>query len=257
MKRIIIIVSVLFPMLLNAGVIVKKSGEKIEHVTIKSVTDTEILYKTSKGGNASISKSEASAILYDDGRYEEIQTQKAAVIEDDEPQKSSSAMETSRNDEPKEKGEKRMIPQLCYKEASKVYKAVYKEHYDNALQQGFSKSQAYKIASEEAYEAKQKALDECYTQIVVEGKEYVPSITVKEEGTKAQKQPTSKPAKKIIPQACYAEGNKVYKETFKAAQEKALHQGYSKTQAYMVASDAAQEAKQQAIDECYNNTVGE
>lgn len=72
MKRLIIIALVLLPALLNAGVILKKSGQRLEEVSIKSVTDTEIVYTTLDGAETSIQKSEVSAVLYDDGRYEEI-----------------------------------------------------------------------------------------------------------------------------------------------------------------------------------------
>ena len=48
----------------------KQSGERLEDVTIKSVTDTEIVYILN-GAETTLQKSEV-AILYDDGRYEEI-----------------------------------------------------------------------------------------------------------------------------------------------------------------------------------------
>ncbi len=79
MKKIIIILFALLPMLMYAGVIVKQSGENIEDVTIKSITDTEILYVTADGKEASISKSQVSSVLYDDGRYEEIRQNEIPV----------------------------------------------------------------------------------------------------------------------------------------------------------------------------------
>ena len=72
MKRIFVILFALLPMLMYAGVIMKKSGDRIDNVSIKSVTDTEIIYTTGSGKKASVLKSEVSAVLYDDGRYEEI-----------------------------------------------------------------------------------------------------------------------------------------------------------------------------------------
>lgn len=74
MKRIIVILFALLPMFLNAGVIVKKSGERLEDISIKQVTDTEIVYIAANGEEISILKSDVSAILYDDGRYEEIRS---------------------------------------------------------------------------------------------------------------------------------------------------------------------------------------
>ena len=60
------------PAVMNAGVILKKNGERIENVSIKQVTATEVVYIASNGEEMSILKSDVAAILYDDGRYEEI-----------------------------------------------------------------------------------------------------------------------------------------------------------------------------------------
>ena len=80
MKRIIIILLALLPMLAQAGVIMKRSGERLEDVTIKSVTDSEIVYELN-GVETTLPKSEVSAILYDNGRYEEIKFPKAEAVE--------------------------------------------------------------------------------------------------------------------------------------------------------------------------------
>ncbi len=82
MKRIIIILFAFLPMLAQAGVIMKRSGERLEDVTIKSVTDSEVVYELS-GQEMTLLKSDVSAILYDDGRYEEIkQTPLKTLLED-------------------------------------------------------------------------------------------------------------------------------------------------------------------------------
>lgn len=80
MKRTIIILFALLPMLMQAGVIMKRSGERLEDVTIKSVTDSEIVYELN-GQEVIIPKSEVSAILYDNGHYEEIKSHKAEAVE--------------------------------------------------------------------------------------------------------------------------------------------------------------------------------
>lgn len=72
MKRIFVILFAMLPMLMNAGVIMKKSGERIEDVSIKSASGSDVVYLTTSGKEVTLSKSEVSAILYDDGRYEEI-----------------------------------------------------------------------------------------------------------------------------------------------------------------------------------------
>ena len=79
MKRTIIILFALLPMFLNAGVIMKKSGDRIENISIKSVTDNEVIYTAENGHEMSILKSEVSAVLYDDGRYEEIRQNEVPV----------------------------------------------------------------------------------------------------------------------------------------------------------------------------------
>jgi hypothetical protein len=85
MKKVLIFFAFL-PTFLYAGVIVKQSGERLEDVTIKSVTESKIVYVIN-GEDATLPKSDASAILYDDGRYEEISYQTPSynqTIYDDE-----------------------------------------------------------------------------------------------------------------------------------------------------------------------------
>lgn len=72
MKRILIILVSMMPAFLYAGVILQKNGDRLEDVSIKSVNETEIIYITQNGEETSILKSDVSAILYDNGRYEEI-----------------------------------------------------------------------------------------------------------------------------------------------------------------------------------------
>ncbi len=97
MKRTIIILFALLPMFLYAGVIMKKSGDRIENVSIKSVTDTEVIYVAGNGEDASVLKSDVSAILYDDGRYEEIRQNELPSSENAQPDEkpSYSAKEVS------------------------------------------------------------------------------------------------------------------------------------------------------------------
>ena len=264
MKRLILIVFVLFPILIQAGIIVKKSGEQIDNVTIKSVTDAEVEYKISNGKSKTIPRSEVSAILYDDGRYEELRPQ--IIISDISQNASESSVESSEASsqtavsQKKEKRERKIIPQACYNEANAVYKTIYTEKLEQALQQGFSKHQAYQIADEAARQEKQQLLDECYDWVVVKGNEYESWNYKKEEqdNDKVSQQSSnssSVPTKKVIPQACYAEGNNVYKKVYQETLDKALKQGYSKSQAYRIASDAGLEAKQEAIEECYNRLL--
>lgn len=61
--------------------------------------------------------------------------------------------------------------------------------------------------------------------------------------------------KKIIPQICYTEGKNVYDAVYKEGQIQAVRRGYSKAQAISIAGEFAEQAKQKAIDECYESIV--
>lgn len=74
MKRLILLLLIITPALLYAGVIMKKTGETIEDITIQTVSNNEIVY-LQNGNEYTISKSDVSAILHDDGRFEEIKQQ--------------------------------------------------------------------------------------------------------------------------------------------------------------------------------------
>lgn len=100
MKRIFFIVCLLIPSLLYAGIIMKKSGERLEDVSIKSASGDVITYITEEGEEVSLPKSEVSAILHDDGRYEEIKqesTPKQTVINSSEAAESSSSVPQQNN----------------------------------------------------------------------------------------------------------------------------------------------------------------
>lgn len=89
MKRLLISFLAILSMTLQAGVIVKQSGERIEDVSIKSASGSDIIYLTTSGEEITVPKSEVSAILYDDGRYEEIRQSSSSITETN--QNSSSA----------------------------------------------------------------------------------------------------------------------------------------------------------------------
>lgn len=83
MKRTLTCFALLFPMILQADIIVKKSGERLEDVHIKSFSGSEIIYTPEDGDVAVLMKSDVSAILYDDGRYEEFNQTSETPSEDD------------------------------------------------------------------------------------------------------------------------------------------------------------------------------
>lgn len=73
MKRIVLFLLVIScaGFIFAQDIIVTKAGTNIEDVTVKSITNTEIVYILN-GTETTLPRSEAAAILYSDGRYEEI-----------------------------------------------------------------------------------------------------------------------------------------------------------------------------------------
>jgi len=84
MKRLAIIIYLVLPMMLYAGVIVKKSGDRLEDISIKSSEGEEFVYVDENGVEGRVPRAEVSAVLYDDGRYEEINTQPAPIVTNNE-----------------------------------------------------------------------------------------------------------------------------------------------------------------------------
>ena len=428
MKKVIVLLFAILPMFLHAGVIVKKSGENLDGVSIISVTDSEIKYTTSSGEEATILKSEVSAILYDDGRYEEIKqstslsnqaqpvyyqngedegkeqalnvlafgnytmkiykpdhefdgatveyraiykNQKAepewtylgtapfcymttsstknpflgkeaqalaenrplyidnwknvkkvefrlskegyetvvvsplvqidftglfyfislnklkplksdakagAVVAASAVETAEASAEAEKPETPKKQPAKKMqkvseskntpvaeqkpvdervIPQGCLKEGKKVYDNAFEEASARAMQQGYSKSQAKTIAEEVALKEKEKAINECYHQIVELDKEYdfKNSQAMVEIDASYSEVMASAAIKEMIPKACDDYAKEAYDNAYKDALAKAKRQGYSKSQADKIADEAAQIEKKKAVDECYNRIV--
>ncbi len=425
MKKIFVLLIAVLPILLHAGVIVKQSGESLDGVNIKSVTDTEIVYITSSGKEESMLKSEATAILYDDGRYEEIKqsifpasqgqtdfdnqdmsdegkeqainvlaygnsvmkiykadhefdgstveyrvfykgrdgesewmylgttpffyaTSKGAKdaflgkeaqdlaenrplyvdnwknvkkvefrlskegyetvvvtpliqvsftglyyflslnklkpidvsTKEKAPKASKKNADTSTSAQPKkQKADKkvqknkedendtldaeqkvadtRMIPQGCLNEGKKAYDKAFEEASAKAMRQGYSKSQAKKIAELVAPKAQEKTINDCYHRVVELDEEYdfkKSKITVEIDEFYSDVM-ASDAIKEMIPDACDDYAQKAYDKAYEAAFAKAKKKGYSKSQAEKVADDAALIEKQKALDECYNRVV--
>ena len=327
MKKLFLLFSLL-PMFLHAGVIVKHSGDRLEDVSIKSVTATEIVYIAEDGKEASISKSEISAVLYDDGRYEEFKqasiTQQEPVAGNDvvDPQTPAAKKEYTPAEITEGSKEYNVFAYGVYGGigyfASDKYNDVVVEYrviYDsqteepefqylgttpfayatekftqssfagklNAKLMNIVEPKALVIANEAELKAVEFRLSKpgYKTTVVKPFKDYIigggPVMYISLDKLKASVgddnnnpptvgatpkvvEPAPKAAdstpivkdsnKKMIPKICYEEGQKAY-----AAFEKALKIGYSKGQAYSIAGDAGVEAKQKAIDECYETRV--
>ena len=176
MKRIILILFILLPIISYAGVIVKRSGERLEGVSIKTASGNDVIYVTKQGTQVTLSKSEVSAILYDDGRYEEI----PIVMEPDEnPLEKITSENASNNMDAMESSSKSVtvhtreqqqntktpIPQKCMNEGNDVYKKTFEAERNKFVQLGYSKTQAYQMASNKAYLAKQEAIEKCCEEV--------------------------------------------------------------------------------------------
>lgn len=73
MKNVIVFfLFFVFPLNLSAGIIVLANGDNIEDASNISIQDQFVLYKQ-QGKNISVPIEEVTAILYDNGNYEEIQ----------------------------------------------------------------------------------------------------------------------------------------------------------------------------------------
>ncbi|MCQ2347135.1 MAG: hypothetical protein MJZ92_04315 [Paludibacteraceae bacterium] len=86
---------IIFPLNIFAGIIVLTTGNNIEGISNISVRDQLVLYQQN-GKSMSLPMEEVSAILYDDGRYEEIQ-HKSSNYQEDFPQETYSNAENETN----------------------------------------------------------------------------------------------------------------------------------------------------------------
>lgn len=81
---------IIFPSNIFAGIIVLTTGNNIENISNISVQDQLVLYQQN-GKNMSLPVEEVSAILYDDGNYEEIRHKSSNYQEDSSPETYSNA----------------------------------------------------------------------------------------------------------------------------------------------------------------------
>ena len=151
----------------------------------------------------------------------------------------------------------RMIPQGCLNEGKKVYDKAFEEASAKAMQKGYSKQQAKKIADAVALKEQEKTINDCYHRVVELDEEYdfkKSQITVDIEDSYTEAM-AIEAIIEMVPEACNSEGVKAYNMTYKEAFAKAVRKGYSKQQADKIADEAAQIEKKKAIDECYNRIV--
>lgn len=177
MKRILFIIGVILcaGCVLAQDIIVLKSGERIEHTKVQSITDRDITY-VQNGNTISVPHNSVEAILYEDGRYEEI---KATYVGDSA---SIAAVEQLGYDAVElqamiNNGEDRKLllwqdktyPKDCRKagkkEYYKVFTELYKPAFKEAKKNGLNGFEAMQEAANEAFpkavKASNDALREC------------------------------------------------------------------------------------------------
>lgn len=180
-------------LVLAQDIILTKAGTTIENVTVVSVTADNVTYKQAKT-QKSIASSEVDGILYKDGRYitppskqtisvDEVTSSSDAWDMGDVPQqqdytesvniimsgsfpmpeKKTSQRKTSSSTVTKEeKRRQREAEKACFEEAFQAYMSSFEEVKSQALQQGYSKVQANKLAKEEATKMYTQALQKCF-----------------------------------------------------------------------------------------------
>lgn len=161
--------------LLAQDIIALKNGERIEDVQILSVDNKEVTYST-QGKTVTLPHNSVQAILYADGRYEEL---KATFVSDSASV--AAAEQLGYNAEELQtivdQGEDRKMllwqdktyPAACRKAGKKVYFKVFQEYYAPAFKEakksGMKNQEAMQQAIEKAFipaaKASNEAVREC------------------------------------------------------------------------------------------------
>lgn len=117
MKRLALILTVL-PCVVYAGVIVKTNGDRLEDVSIQSSENNVFVYVDEDGKQGSVPRSEVSAVLYDDGRYEEI---KQEVVPEAAPIVITESAEDQAPTEDKRPAKENPAPAVAFEGEGKQY----------------------------------------------------------------------------------------------------------------------------------------
>ncbi len=172
MKRIILFCLTIFcaGYILAQDILALKNGEQIENVQVISITDTTITY-SQNGQHNSVPRNAVSAILYADGRYEEI---KASLVGSNESIAAAEQFGYDANELQTliNNGEDRKMllwqdktyPSECRKIGKKVYyqtfSPIYQEAYKEAKASGLKGADAMQKAIEKAFPPAVKASNE-------------------------------------------------------------------------------------------------
>ena len=175
MKRFIILMMAIScaVLILAQDVISLKSGDRIENVKVLSITDSVIVY-VMEGNEIKLPRNSVDAILYEDGRYEEIKATNR--IEDTIVSKyqesidensfmqyygSDGRLQVAFFDKTYSKECRKVVKKVYYKEFESLYKPAYKE----AKKKGLSNMAATRYALNKilpiVIEDSDKAVREC------------------------------------------------------------------------------------------------
>lgn len=151
-------------------IIALKNGQRIENVTVSSITDKEIIY-VNEGNEISIPRNSADAVLYADGSYEQI---KPTLVGDSASVAAAEQLGYDANElqQMMNNGEDRKMllwqdnsyPKECRKAGKKVYYKVFNDLYKPALKEakegGLSHMEAMQQAMQKTFMAAMKASNE-------------------------------------------------------------------------------------------------
>lgn len=178
-----------------ADVVILNEYEQISDVKVQLPIIGDTISYTEEGVLKHIAKNNVSAVLFDNGRYQEIihstpawdipdsvlkAEEKAALdvlkqTQDETTENVSQQKHTDVSSETTNQDSKvvnildanntsatpTIIPQQCMNLGNEEYKRVFAEQRASALQKGYSKRQAYMLASDAAFKAKQQVIEEC------------------------------------------------------------------------------------------------
>lgn len=151
MKKILFVVMLTISSMLSfAGVIMTTNNERIEDVNIQSETDSTIIY-LQNGVVKSIPIEQVSGILYDDGQYRELLSERVEF----------SVGSTTRNVKTEQQKKEERQHKECQKNANKLFNKKFQEIYSQCIKVGYTQEDAKIKAREEAAIVKEQALRDC------------------------------------------------------------------------------------------------
>lgn len=158
--------------ILAQDIVVLKSGERIENTKVQSITDKDITYIQNEN-TISIPHNSVAAILYEDGRYEEIKATLvgdaasiAAVEQLGYNAEELQAMMNNGDDRKMLLWQDKSYPKECRKVGKKEYFKVFNKLYKPALKEA-------KASGLKNIDAVQKAIDEVLPKAMKAGNDAV------------------------------------------------------------------------------------